>query len=113
LKSSASLAYYISNAALNKKAMDVRILNVSHLSPIADYFVVCSGTSTVQVKAIADEIEEKLSEKGFYVRHKEGYNSARWVLLDYGDIIVHVFYTEDRDFYDIERLWADAIAVNV
>lgn len=110
---SQSIAYFISNAASNKKARDVRILNVMHLSPIADYFVVCSGNSTVQVKAIADEIENKMSEKGCELKHKEGYSSARWILLDYGDVIVHVFHNEDRDFYDIERLWADAIAVNV
>jgi len=113
LKSTQSLAYFISNAALDKKAKDVRILNVSNLSPITDYFVICSGSSTIQVKAIADEIEDRMAEKGIKVRHKEGYHTARWILLDYGDVIVHVFHNEDREFYDIERLWADAIAVNV
>ncbi|SKA94677.1 ribosome-associated protein [Caloramator quimbayensis] len=113
LKSSAGIAYYISSAAANKKALDIKILNVTDLSPIADYFVICSGNSSVQVRAIADEIEEKMSEKGYTLSHREGYNGAGWILLDYGNVIAHVFHKDEREFYNIERLWADAIAVNV
>lgn len=113
MKSSSNLAFVVSSAAAEKKAKDVRILNVSEISPITDFFVICSGTSTTQVKAIADEVEDKMAELGFEVHHKEGYQNARWVLLDFGGVIAHVFYEEDREFYDLERLWADAIAVSV
>lgn len=99
-------------AADSKKARDIKVLDIRDISPITDYFVICSGTSTIQVKAIADEVEEKLTEKGFYLYHKEGYNTARWILLDFGDVIVHVFHEEDRDFYNLERLWADAEVIN-
>jgi len=113
LKSSSSIAYFIGSAASEKKARDIKILNVDGISPIADYFVICSGNSSIQVKAIADEIEDKMAEEGYNLNHKEGYGSGRWVLLDYGNVIAHVFYTEDRDFYDIERLWADAEAIGI
>lgn len=108
-----SLAFLAGTSAAEKKAFDIRILNVSHITTIADYFVVCSGNSTTQIKAIADEIEDKMQEKGILVNHKEGYQTARWVLLDYGNIIVHVFHKEDREFYNIERFWSDADAVSI
>lgn len=108
LSSSSNTAYFAGSIAANKKAQDIKILNVGGLTSIADYFVICSGNSTVQVKAIADEIEEKMAEQGYCLNHREGYNNARWILLDYGDIIVHIFHTEDREFYGIERLWSDA-----
>lgn len=113
LKDSSGIAYFISLAAANKKALDIKILNVSGLSPIADYLVICSGNSTVQVKAIADEIEDKMAEDGYSLSHKEGYGSGRWILLDYGSVIVHIFHSEERDFYDLERLWADAEAIGI
>jgi ribosome-associated protein len=100
------------DAVDNKKARDIKILDLKDISPITDYFVICSGSSTTQVKAIADEVEEKLAKEGAYLHHKEGYSSGRWVLLDLGNIIVHVFHTEDREFYSIERLWADADVIN-
>lgn len=108
MKSSSSIAYFVGSTAAEKKARDIRILNVGDVSPIADYFIICSGNSSVQVRAIADEIEDKMSENGFSLNHKEGYQGARWVLLDYGNIIAHIFYQEDREFYGLERLWADA-----
>lgn len=113
MKNSSSIAYYISSAAAGKKAQDIKILNIGEVSTLTDYFVVCSGNSSVQVQAIADEIEDKMTEMGYEPRHKEGYASARWVLLDYGDVIAHVFYNEDREFYSLERLWADVQAINV
>lgn len=112
MSSSSSIAYYISTAAADKKAKDIKILNVNDISPITDYFVICSGNSQVQVKAIADEIEDKMAERGFYLKHKEGYSTARWILLDFESVIAHVFHNEDREFYDLERLWADAQAVS-
>lgn len=113
MKNSSSLAFDIGSAAAEKKAKDIKILNVKEISPIADYFVICSGSSTTQVKAIADEIEHKILERDIELYHREGYQNARWVLLDFGSVIAHVFYTEDREFYDLERLWADAIAVSI
>ncbi|WP_040683919.1 ribosome silencing factor [Thermobrachium celere] len=107
------MAYFIGKAASNKKARDIKILNVKGLSEIADYFVICSGTSTIQVKAIADEIEEKMAESGYVINHKEGYNSGKWILLDYGTVIAHIFHEEDREFYDLERLWIDAEAISI
>jgi ribosome-associated protein len=113
LKNSSSLAFDISSAAAEKKAKDIRILNVNDISPITDYFVICSGNSTTQVRAIADEIEHKIIAQGIELHHKEGHQNARWILLDFGNVIAHVFYGEDREFYDLERLWADAISVSV
>lgn len=98
-------------AAEDKKAKDVLTLDISELSPIADYFVVCSAANPVQAKAIADSIEEKMSEEGANLLHKEGYNNANWILLDYGDVVAHIFQEEDRWFYNLEQLWSDAPAV--
>jgi ribosome-associated protein len=113
LINSSKLAYLIGTAAAEKKAQNIKLLNISDLSSITDYFVVCSGNSIIQVKAIADEIEDKMKLKEFEASHREGYQTARWILLDYGNVIVHVFHKEDREFYDIERLWADAVAISI
>lgn len=106
------LIHYACDAAANKKAKEIKVLNIRDISPITDYFVVCSGSSTIQVKAIADEVEEKLAEKDFCLYHKEGYSTGRWILLDFGSVIIHVFHEEDREFYNLERLWADAEVIN-
>lgn len=98
----------IVNACEETKAMDIKVLDIKGLTTIADYFVIVSGSSTVQVKAIADEIDEAMGKEGCPINRKEGYTTGRWILLDYGDIIVHVFHKEDREFYNIERLWADS-----
>lgn len=95
----------VAQAAEDKKARDIEVLEVGGLTVIADYFVICSGTSTLQVRAIADNIKEKMDEAGQELLHMEGYEKARWVLLDYGDVVVHVFLDEDREYYNIERLW--------
>lgn len=92
----------------NKKARDIMVLSLDGLTTIADYFVVCSGGSSTQVKAIADEIEEKMSEQGAEPYGKEGFSNADWVLLDYSDVVVHIFTPESREFFNIEKLWADA-----
>ncbi|KPU44158.1 ribosomal silencing factor RsfS [Oxobacter pfennigii] len=112
LDDSKALILHACNAGENKKAKDIKVLDISSISPITDYFVLFSGSSTVQVRAIADEVEEKLTEKGYALLHKEGYNASRWILLDFGDVIVHVFHEEDREFYNLERLWADADVIN-
>lgn len=103
----------IVSAADDKKAFDIKVLNISEITSIGDYFVILSGNSQRQVISITDAIEEKMEAAGYKLINKEGYRVGKWVLLDYGDILVHIFYKEDRDFYNLERLWMDAIEVNV
>ncbi len=91
----------------DKKAKDINVIDIHNITIIADYFVICSGTSTTHIKAIADEIDFKLAEMGLEAYHKEGYDTAKWILLDYADVVVHVFHQEDRGFYNLERLWSD------
>lgn len=95
----------------DKKAADIKVLNISELTSLADYFVICSCSSSTQVKACCDEVEEKVTEAGGTLKHTEGYNGGLWILLDFGDFIVHVMQAETREFYDIERLWQDADTV--
>ena len=93
-----------------KKAKELKIIDIQDLTTVATHFVICSGTSTTHIKALADEVEFKLKEKGVTPLRLEGYNSARWILIDYGDIVVHIFHEEDREFYNLERLWQDGRA---
>ncbi len=95
-------------AAEDKKAIDLVVLKLVEITSFADYFVICSGTSTRQVQAIADEIEDRLKQVKVRPLNIEGYNNAEWVLMDYGSMIVHVFSENSRRFYDLERLWRDA-----
>ncbi len=92
----------------DKLAKDIKILEISELSPIADYFIIASGSNPNQIKAMADSVEEELHKAGFPLKHSEGMQTGSWVLLDFGDIIVHLFNDEDRDFYSLERIWGDA-----
>lgn len=92
-----------------KKAKEINLIDIRGISVLADYFIICSGTSTTHNKAIADELGQKATEIGAKHMHLEGYDTARWILADYGDIVVHVFHEEDRDFYKLERLWSDGI----
>jgi ribosome-associated protein len=101
----------IVNALEDKKAKDLKTIDIHELTTIAHYFVICSGTSTTHIKSLADEVEFKLKEKDVRPLRREGYNSARWILMDYGDIIVHIFHEEDRSFYNLERLWQDGRAI--
>ena len=102
------IAQKIAAAANDKKAKDILLLNMEGLSPVTDFYVICSAGNSTLVKAIADNIVDKLAEAGVHPTHKEGYADARWVLLDYGDVVAHVFLEEERDFYNLEQLWADA-----
>ncbi|CCU78198.1 Iojap protein [Halanaerobium saccharolyticum subsp. saccharolyticum DSM 6643] len=102
------IALLAADAADDKKAEEIEILNVQGLTVIADYFVICSANSDQQVRAIARAIDEKLSEKGIEPKKMAGMNDAKWVLIDYADIIVHVFHKREREYYDLERLWSDA-----
>jgi ribosome-associated protein len=100
-------------AAENKKAVDVTVLDISNVTIIADYFIICSGRSNTQVQAIAESIQEELKKEGVLAMRREGFREASWVLLDYGDVIVHVFQEKERQFYNLERLWGDARIVDV
>jgi len=96
------------HAALGKKAEDLVIFDVQRVSTIGDYFLICCGRSTTQVRTIADAIEKALRVEGVRASHREGLPESGWVLLDYGDVIMHVFLPETRGFYALERLWGDA-----
>ncbi len=96
------------HAVEEKKAHDVVSLNLKEVSLVADYFVICSGNSDTQVQAIATEIRKQAEQRGVVIRGIEGMATARWVLIDMGDVIAHVFHREERDFYGLERLWSDA-----
>lgn len=96
----------IKDSCKEKKGIDIKVLDIKGLSSIADYFVIVSGNSVRQVSALADEIEEKMDEKGINLENIDGKTTSRWILLDYGDIIVHVFHKDEREYYDIERLWS-------
>jgi ribosome-associated protein len=100
-------------AALDKKAKDVLILDLNSLTTIAEYFVICSGESTTQIKAITELIKEKFDEAGIKPLGIEGLNYSHWVLMDYGDVIIHIFEEETRTFYELEKLWIDAGRVRI
>ena len=91
----------------DKKGEDTCVIDISHISVLADYFVISNGNSDSQVKALVDNVEEKMHKAGFIQKQGEGRNGGSWVLLDYGDIIVHVFDDENREFYNLERIWSD------
>ncbi len=98
----------IAKFASDKKAKDILLLNMERLSSVTDYFVICSASNSILVQAIADNVEDKMAELETFPIHKEGYAEGRWILLDYGDVVVHIFLNEERDFYNLEQLWADA-----
>ena len=91
----------------DKKGNDVQIIDIREVSVIADYFIIASGSNPNQVKALADNVEETLGRAGYELRQSEGYGTASWILMDYNDIIVHIFSEEDRSFYDLERIQRD------
>ncbi len=95
------------NALEDKKAEDITILDISEVSVLADYFIIASGNNRNQVQAMADSVDEELAKTGIHAKQVEGYQSANWILMDFSDVIVHVFDEEDRAFYDLERIWRD------
>jgi ribosome-associated protein len=99
------------NALDDKKGNNILALNLQGISLLADYFVICHGNSTPQVQALAMEVRKRASEMGINVKGIEGYDTAKWVLVDLGDVVVHVFHKDDREYYNIERLWSDAKVV--
>lgn len=96
-----------------KKARKIELLDIQGVTLIADYFIICEGGSTTQTKALADEVEDKLSELGVEPLHKEGVTTATWILMDYGSVIIHIFHPEARGFYNLERLWSDAVSLDI
>ena len=101
------LALCVVEALLDKKAEDLLALEIAHLTIIADCMVIASGRSMIQVKALADHVEEKLSEEEIRPLRREGYAEGRWIVLDYGAVIVHIFHEQEREYYHLERLWMD------
>jgi iojap-like ribosome-associated protein len=97
----------------DKKANDIKLLHVEKQTIIADYFIICSGTSNTQIRALASELEVKLKEDGLMPKNIEGYREGTWVLLDYHSVIVHIFNRETRNFYNLEKLWNDAVEVDI
>ena len=103
-KKMAKIAY---QALEDRKGEDIKIIDISEVSVLADYFIIANGTNDNQVRALVDNVEEELQKAGFEVKQREGYGLGSWVLLDFGEIIVHVFDKENRLFYDLERIWRD------
>ena len=97
----------------DKKAVDIRVLDIEKISTIADYFIIANGANRNQVQAMADQVEETLGKAGFEPKSVEGYRNANWILLDYGDVVLHIFDEENRLFYDLERIWRDGTQVEL
>ncbi|KXH87382.1 ribosome silencing factor [Sporosarcina sp. HYO08] len=104
------LAY---NAVDDKKGEDIVVLNMEGVSLIADHFMICHANSERQVQAIAKEVADQAAEAGYHVKRMEGYDLARWVLVDLGDVVVHVFHKDERGYYNLEKLWGDAPMLNM
>lgn len=99
------------NALEDKKAEDIRIIDISEISTIADYFIIADGSNKSQIQAMADNVSEILGKAGVHLRQMEGYQNANWVLMDFQDVIVHIFDRENRLFYDLERIWRDGVLI--
>jgi ribosome-associated protein len=100
-------------AADDKRAEDIVVLNMKGISLVADYFIICHGNSDKQVQAIAREMKEKVSENGMEIKRMEGFDEAKWILVDLGDVVAHIFHKDERSYYNLERLWGDAPLENV
>jgi len=97
----------------SRRGKDIKVLYTGDQTTLADYFIICNGSSNTQVKALADAVEDTLSQRGEEPHHVEGHRGGQWTLLDYSSVVVHVFTDEAREFYDLERLWKDAAPVDV
>ncbi len=107
MNQSLEMAKIVCAALEDKKGMDIRVIDIQGISVMADYFIIAHGSNHSQIQAMVDNVQEEMHKAGFSIKAKEGYNSATWVLLDYQDVIVHIFSEEDRLFYDLERIWKD------
>lgn len=97
----------------DKKAEDIRVIDISEVSVLADYFIIASGTNRSQLQALADNVQESLGRAGYTLKQVEGYNTANWILMDFNDIIVHIFDKENRLFYNLERIWRDGKDIDI
>ena len=110
---SKELAIRIAKILDKKKAEGLKVLSIQDLTVLADYFVIASGTSSTHVRSLADEVEFQLGQQGVEPQRVDGYEARNWILMDYGGVIVHIFYPEARSYYDLEHLWADAQPVDL
>lgn len=113
MEESRKMTELVIDALEDKKAEDITILDISEISVLADYFVIADGNNRNQVQAMADSVEEALGRAGYEPKQIEGYQTANWILMDYKDVIIHVFSKEDRGFYDLERIWRDGKPVTI
>lgn len=110
---SKEMARIACKALADKKASDTKVINIADVSVLADYFIISSGTNRNQVQAMADNVEELLGKAGYQPKQIEGYQTANWILLDYGDLVIHIFDEENRLFYDLERIWRDGKSLSL
>lgn len=113
IEHSKEMARIACKALSDKKGEDIQVIDISQISVLADYFIIANGTNESQVKALVDNVEEQLQKAGYTVKQREGYGLGSWVLLDFADIIVHVFDKENRLFYDLERIWSDGKKISI
>lgn len=107
MKDSREMARLTIKALEDKKAEDIKIIDIAQVTVIADYFIIAGGTNRSQIQALCDNVEETLGRAGYNMKQKEGYDTANWILMDFGDVIVHIFDKENRLLYDLERIWRD------
>ncbi len=110
---SKELAKLACDALDDKKALEIKVINIENVSTLADYFIIASGTNHNQVQAMADNVDETLGRAGYEPKQIEGYQNANWILMDYRDIVIHIFDEENRLFYDLERIWRDGTVIEV
>lgn len=113
MNQSKEMARIACEALADKKASDTKVINIEEISVLADYFIISSGTNRNQVQAMADNVEEFLAKAGYQPKQIEGYQTANWILLDYGDLVIHIFDEENRLFYDLERIWRDGKSISL
>lgn len=112
-KNSMEMARLAISALEDKKAEDIRVIDISEVSVLADYFIIAGGGSKSQIQALCDNVQEVLGRGGYPQKQTEGYNTANWILMDFGDVIIHIFDRENRLFYDLERIWRDGKTVDI
>ena len=106
-----NMALLACEALEDKKASDIKVIDIEQITTLADYFIIASGSNRNQVQAMADNVEEVLGKAGVHPKQIEGYQTANWILMDYGDVVIHIFDEENRLFYDLERIWRDGKVV--
>lgn len=112
MNDSKKMAQIAFDALDEKKGEDIKVIDISRISVLADYFIIASGGSTTQIQAMVDNAQEKLHEAGYSMKRQEGNRDSSWVLVDYGDLVIHIFNREDRLFFDLERIWSDGTLIS-